>query len=402
MKILCVVQRFYPVIGGSEILTKNIMDHLSKNHEVTVYTTNAEDIKSFWNKNGPKISNHDFKNYEVNRFDFLTPTEIKFDEKAKTIPLATNYPGPFSPDMWKNLIVKKIDYDLIFASAFPYDHIIPAYIAAKKWNIPIIIMPLIHQEFPWLYLTSIKLTMLNNCDAIIVLSESERKILVDKGIDKTKISIMPLFIEEGLREDLDPEKFRKSISINPREKIILFIGSKSFVKGVIHLVEAIKIIQKKKPDVHLVLIGPTTKEFKEYFSRLPECTKKKITDLGIVNERDKRNALAACDLLALPSKSESFGLVYLEAWSFKKPLIGCNILPTSEIIENGKDGILVEFGNVQEIVEAITRLINSPLLCEQIGNEGLKKVSKINSKTILKTFEEKCISIVTNLRDKTH
>ena len=82
MKILCVIQRFDPVIGGTEILAKNFMDFLSKTHEVTVYTTTALDIESFWKKNNKNTTiSGNSNNYEIKRCDFLTPTEIKFDDR---------------------------------------------------------------------------------------------------------------------------------------------------------------------------------------------------------------------------------------------------------------------------------------------------------------------------------
>ncbi|MDH3766784.1 MAG: glycosyltransferase family 4 protein, partial [Nitrosopumilus sp.] len=182
MKILCIIQRYFPVIGGSELLTKTYMDYLSKRHKVTVYTTDAFDIKAFWDKNAKKIKSDNSINYEIKRFDFLVPSQIAHDDSLQNFPIPSNYPGPFSPKMWTKLVLKKIDYDLIYVSSFPYDHILPAYVAAKKWNIPIIITPLTHQEFPELYFTAIRLTILNNSDGIFVISNSEKNILKKYGI----------------------------------------------------------------------------------------------------------------------------------------------------------------------------------------------------------------------------
>jgi len=126
MRILCVIQRFYPVIGGAEILTKNLLDHLSKSHEITVYTTNAKDTKSFWNHNGEKIDTKENLSYTIKRFNFLLPDDINIDKDFEKFSLSSNYPGPFSPSLWKDLISKRPNFDLIFVTAFPYDHIICA------------------------------------------------------------------------------------------------------------------------------------------------------------------------------------------------------------------------------------------------------------------------------------
>ena len=118
MKILTVIQRYYPVIGGSENLTKNLMDYMSKKHEVTVYTTSADDIQSFWYADSKKIKHSSPLNYEVNRYDFLLPTEIKHELELNELPVISNHPGPFSPKLWNDLVIKKIDSDLIFSTAF--------------------------------------------------------------------------------------------------------------------------------------------------------------------------------------------------------------------------------------------------------------------------------------------
>ena len=130
---------------------------MKKNHKITIYTTTADDIESFWYPNSKKTSKTPSLDYNVQNYDFVVHTEIKHDSELHKLPLISNHPGPFSPNLLNDLVFKKIDFDLIFATAFPYDHVLPAYVAAKKWKIPFVIMPLIHQEFPELFLTSIKM-----------------------------------------------------------------------------------------------------------------------------------------------------------------------------------------------------------------------------------------------------
>ena len=76
--------------------------------------------------------------------------------------------------MWNSLLKLQDDFDLIIASSFPYDHMIPAFLAAKKKNIPIIIIPHIHLEFPHLHFTAPKLAILENSDVIVVNTREEK------------------------------------------------------------------------------------------------------------------------------------------------------------------------------------------------------------------------------------
>jgi len=195
MRILCVIQRYFPALGGSEILAKKFMDYLSKKHQVTVYTTNVDDISGFWNKESEKVRTPLSENYPVERFDVVTTSELKSDASLRLFPWALNHPGPFIPKLWENIVTKKVDFDLIFVTAFPYDHIIPSYLASKKWKIPLIIAPLIHQELPELFLTSLRLMILKNSNAIIAVTNSEKQCLEKFGVSKDKIFVIPPGVE---------------------------------------------------------------------------------------------------------------------------------------------------------------------------------------------------------------
>jgi len=394
MNILTVIQRYYPVIGGSENLTKNLMDYLSKNHNVTVYTTSADDIQSFWYAKSKKIQNPPSLNYEVKYSDFLIPSQIKYQKTLEKFPFYSNYPGPFSPQLWKDLVVDQVNFDLIFATAFPYDHVFPAFLSAKKWKIPFICMPLVHQNFPELFLNSIKLTLLSNSDSIIVLSKSEKNLLVENKIQEEKISVIPPTVIPMDQEKLDAKKFKISKLPEFKGKIVLFIGVKSASKGIIHLINAMKLVWKKNPNVKLILIGPSTPEFDEFYSSLPQQYKSKVLDLGIVSEKEKNESISICDVFVLPSISESFGLVYIEAWLYKKPVIGCNLPSVSEIIENKKNGLLTEFGNIQDLEESIYFLLENPDVCKKFGQEGNLKSSSFTNLENLKKFEKLCKTLV--------
>ncbi|MGI0056353.1 MAG: glycosyltransferase family 4 protein [Nitrosarchaeum sp.] len=399
MKILCIVQRYYPVIGGAENLMKSIMDYLSKNHEVTVYTTTAKDIEAFWDPTAETINEENLLNYPLKRFKIATPTEIKFDNDINSFYIASSHPGPFCPGLWQELVFKKIDYDLIIAASYPYDHIIPAYVAAKKWNIPLIIYPMIHQEFVELFLNSIKLTMLENSNAVIVNTLSEKRILVELGITENKISQNYPITHTIEINQSDPESFRKEFLPKQDANMVLFAGSKSMVKGIIHLIESMKEVWNKIPNTYLVMMGPSTKEFDNYFRKLSTKTKSKIIDLGTANEQTKKNAFAACDVFTLPSKSESFGIVYVEAWTFEKPVIGCNIISTCEVIDDKTNGLLVEFGNIKQLSKSIEFLLENPSIREEYGKQGKKKALSYTSKDNLKSFEEKCFTVVESFKN---
>lgn len=93
-----------------------------------------------------------------------------------------------------------------------------------------------------------------------------------------------------------------------------------------------------------------------------------------VTEAEKWGWYEACDVMAHPSHVESFGLVYLEAWSCGKPVIGGRTGPQAALIEDGVDGYLVKPRSAQELAAAIRRVLDDPERARRLGEAGRQKV----------------------------
>tara|TARA_B110000438_G_scaffold36324_1_gene36080 strand:- start:4487 stop:5668 length:1182 start_codon:yes stop_codon:yes gene_type:complete len=391
MKILCVIQRFYPAIGGAENLMKQYLDYLSLNHDVTVYTSNAEYLSDFWNATTKNNIIDTNKNYKIHRFKILIPSDISPNEF--TFPFAISSFGPFCPKMWESLLNMDEKFDLIIASSFPYDHIIPAFLASQKFNIPFIILPHIHLQFPHLHFTATKLAILENSNLIIVNTKEEKNHLLKNKILDEKIFVNP----PSILTTFDESKLfdiRKKLKIDPQSKIILFAGTKFVDKGAMCLVDAIEQLRAKNSLLDLILIGPKSKEFSNFLKQKSEITRQHVHDLGIVDDDEKTSIFHSCDIFAMPSRSESFGLVYLEAWLHKKPVIGCNIDAVKNLIDHNKNGLLVKFGDINELSLAVNTLLDSDM-AKKLGFEGYKKLlEQYDSKKLCKVFENICMSII--------
>ena len=177
--------------------------------------------------------------------------------------------------------------------------------------------------------------------------------------------------------------------------IVLFAGTKSYEKGIITLIESLKKLWRSGNRVELVSIGPSTREFDYYINKQSIKVRRHVHDLGIVNEDEKKSIFYSCDIVALPSISESFGITYLEAWICKKPVIGCKIGAVRELIEDNQDGILVSFGDRDELAAVLKRLIEDSTMRNSLGENGYKKVISIyDSRKCLSEFEKLCESLI--------
>lgn len=96
--------------------------------------------------------------------------------------------------------------------------------------------------------------------------------------------------------------------------------------------------------------------------------------LKAVPHQTKFDALAAAQVFALPSRTDSFGIVFLEAWMYGIPVIGARAGGVPDIIADGQDGFLIRFGDTADLARRITTLLDDRTLAAQMGAEGRRKV----------------------------
>ncbi|OGP91532.1 MAG: hypothetical protein A2157_08740 [Deltaproteobacteria bacterium RBG_16_47_11] len=264
---------------------------------------------------------------------------------------------------------KKEGYEIIHATAFPFGLVWLVMKACQSLGIPYVCTPLVHFEDPR-HRNPLLWRALQDAAAVIACSNYEREGMISRGISPCKIHRVPMGIRLDEWENLNGERFRRKYDLEGR-KVILFAGTKTYQKGAIHLLEAVKRIEKNMKDSILVAIGLPTRE---WMRKRHLLKKNHLLDLGYVSEEEKRDAFGACDLFVMPSRYDSFGIVYLEAWKCSKPVIGAKVGAIPEVINEGKDGLLVEFGNVDQLASSILYLLDHPELCREMGERGREKV----------------------------
>ncbi len=103
----------------------------------------------------------------------------------------------------------------------------------------------------------------------------------------------------------------------------------------------------------------------------------------------KISAFQECEMYVMPSRSDAYGISYLEAWASKKPVIGADTPVMREVIQHEKDGLLVKFDDISGIAESIVELFENKQKTNEMGLSGYSKIRKHNSWEIvgLKTKE---------------
>ncbi len=274
-------------------------------------------------------------------------------------------------------------YDVVHVTAFPFGLFHQVGEACKSIGAPYICTPLIHFEDP-AHKNPLLWRTLRDAAGVIACSSYEREGMVRMGVEASRIHLIPMGVHLNELGNQDGDRFRQKYHLEGK-KVVLFAGTKGFNKGAIHVLEAVTKITNRVKDLVLVAIGLPTGEW----LRSRRLANAPLLDLGYVSEEEKKDAFAACDVFAMPSRYDSFGIVYLEAWQCGKPVIGARVGAIPEVIEDGKDGLLVKFGNVDQLATALLRLLRDNDLCSRMGEAGKQKVvNRFNWRANLHRFEE--------------
>jgi len=233
--------------------------------------------------------------------------------------------------------------------------------AARSVGARFTIMPAVHPQ-NWGD-DQIDLRLYRQSDAIICQSDHEKRHLCSLGIPEQKMvrgGLPPMCDADG-----DETRFRVSHDLGGRPSV-LFLGRRNEGKGYPSLLRAWKRVVRTVPEAVLVVGGAGGAEFEEFKGTLPA---ENLRDLGIPDDRTKADALAACDVFCLPSAHESFGIVYVEAWSYGKPVV-CGVAPACrELVANEKTGLWSE-GTPECIAEKLISLLRLPAWRQQLGEAG--------------------------------
>lgn len=205
----------------------------------------------------------------------------------------------------------------------------------------------------------------NRADAVFVCSEVEKASLIKKGVSPSQLRLTAM-APSGILQ-ADARRFRLLHGLGQRP-LILFLARKQRYKGYHVLRQAMEKVISAVPDVCLVAAGPDVEP------PYPPVRDGHFLDLGeltpsVTDAQHKNDALAACDVFCMPSTAEAFGLVYVEAWHFRKPVIGGIAPALRELIIEGVNGYRVE-QDEEKVAHRLIQLLQNDALRQRIGEEG--------------------------------
>lgn len=363
----------YPV-GGAEIWAYHLAHQMAKlGHEAVVFTTSVDSKTHVEEEDGIKIYRYG-TNFKIGKARFsgdllfrtlqhdvdiahlhftLPPSNLAglFYARVKRKPLVVTYHGDAMPDYGG--VIRRVGLGL-----------------QDKFIVPVI-------------LSSAKF-ITTYSDYYISVSHflpkyRERIIAIPQGINPEETSVA-----------YSKEECREKLSLRKDDKIILFVGALINYKSPDLLVKATPAVIGKNPDARLVLVGdgPLRGELERLAHDLGVT--QAIKFVGAVPYDATALYYGAADIFVLPStgRTESFGMVILEAAVAGLPIVVSSLDTFRVFIRDGYNGLVAKLGDIDSLAETINRLLFDPALRQKMGENARDKVKEYSWDKIARMTEK--------------
>lgn len=344
MKILFVVEFYFPRIGGIEIVVKEIAERLVKmSHEVHVITVKLPDTEIYEEINGVKVHRVSVlqkgSRYWFDSF-FSIPKILKIGRECDIIHVA-DYVNAFPPWVASKLLRKKCIITVHEPLGALWKNLGGMnYFSAK-----------LHQIFERILISL-------PFDMHISVSRYTKNCLRFAGIKDKKLKV----IYNGLDYDLfnpmkaDSSKIRRKLNLGD-EFIYMSFGRPGITKGIEYLIKAVPLISKKicKSKLLLILANEPRNRYGVILRMIRDSgVEDNIILLNPIPRNELPNYIAAADCVVVPSLSEGFGFTAAEACAMEKPVVATDVGSLPEVVSGRY--ILIEPRNPEAIAEGVEKV----------------------------------------------
>lgn len=201
---------------------------------------------------------------------------------------------------------------------------------------------------------------------LITVSEFVRKQITDRGINPDYVDIAPPAVDFPI--PLPPQKLREELGLTDSDLIVGSIAVLRRDKGMDSLINAMYPLLGGDPQVHLVIVGDGGEMQKLQAQVQQAGIESQVHFLG--NRNDVPELIGDFDVFALATHIEASGTAFAEAAAARVPVVGTDVGGVSEMMAPGKSGFVVPLGDVPALTQAISRLLEDPVLRQKMGDVG--------------------------------
>ncbi|TAN57087.1 glycosyltransferase family 4 protein [Patescibacteria group bacterium] len=379
MRIAIFTDTFLPQVNGvvrSIVTTANVL--AKHGHSIAIFTVNAEKLSK-------KIKAKELdERIQVYPFSsFALPTYKELQVRIPTFVPSLYEVYRFNPDLIHSHTTFGIGWEAVMSANFlkiPLVGTHHGFLAEFLKHVKLdyrIMKPLARRYLSFYY---------NRCDAVISPSKALVKELLQYKLRRPVHVLSNPVDLKYFSTNKSKEYLRKKFHLN--KPAIIHFGRLSYEKSTDLVLRAFAQILNWGIDAQLIVIGDGPERGKlEALGRKLNIDKS-VEFTGTLRDNDLTERIAAGDFFVSASTIETQGLVFLEAMALGLPVIGVNAGGVPEYVDNGKNGFIVESGNVRAIAEAMKKFIDHPELRGSFGQNAKECMKKYDAETIVGEIEK--------------
>jgi glycosyltransferase involved in cell wall biosynthesis len=363
VRVAIVVQRYgADLSGGAELHARYIAERLARHHEIEVLTTCARDYVTWANElpAGDDLVN----GLRVRRFPVAHQRDVRSFGRSSELVFGQVHSlrdelawldkeGPTSPALLRAIAADRDRFDCFIFFSYRYWH---AYHGVREVVAKSILVPTAERDpaiglglFPPIFRAA----------RAIMFNSFEERAMIRAAAGTDDLPGIVVGVGSEIPAQPNAERFRQEFGVTA--PFAIYVGRIDENKGCGELFEYFQWFARTMPgELHLVLVGK---------SLLPVPSHPRIHHLGFLTDREKFDAMAAADVLLMPSYYESLSMVTLEAWALGKPVLvngHCDVLKGQAIRSNA--GLYYE--SYPEFAETLYAITSSHSLRDALGRNG--------------------------------
>jgi len=389
------IQRYPPALGGAESYFARLSRYLAQHScQVDVHTSNALALEAFWRSDAVRlpagvtheghvsIHRHAIRYFPCRKLVLKALSLLPHPWiQGLTLPAS-----PQLPSLWSQARRSTEPISLIHGSAFPYTFPLYCGLAwARRLQVPFVLTPFLHLGDPTqahdrtraAYLSPPLLYLLRQADRVFVQTELERQAVLSQGVKEERITLQGLGVDPAECTGGNRDRANARWSLPHHGPLRLgHLANLSEEKGTVDLLRAVTLLHERNIPFTLLLAGPSMPNFHRAWQQLPPAIRSHVHLLGVLTDEEKPDFFAAVDVFVLPSRSDSFGLVLLEAWANSIPCVGYCAGGIAEVIRHEEDGYLAPCGDIASLANYLQLLLKDDKARTTLGQHGRTKVLK--------------------------
>jgi phosphatidyl-myo-inositol dimannoside synthase len=228
----------------------------------------------------------------------------------------------------------------------------------------------------WQPLSKARRRAVQNADFLISISQYTKDKAVEINcVDPARIHLLPNALEDAHSNPIKMDSPAREV-VGTRLLSVCRLDRSEQYKGVDNVIECLPELAKKVPGVQYTVVGGGSDldRHRALAERLGMADK--VQFLGVVSPEELDKCYRECDVFVMPSAGEGFGFVFLEAMKYRKPIVAARSGGAPEVVRDGVNGKLVDYGNKEHLLEALADLCLDRNQRETLGERGYRRLQE--------------------------